>query len=252
MAINHLQLAPEQVAGSTIALLPGDPERVEKIASHLEDARHLATAREFTSWIGFLGGRPVLVTSTGIGGPSLSIAVEELAQLGLRTFVRVGTAGAIRPGIAPRDVVISTGAVRLEGASRHFAPVEFPAVADHEVTAVLAAAAGREGVRFHLGITVSSDTFYPGQERHDTFTGYVLPELRGSLEKWRSLGARAYEMEAATLFVMCAVMGLRAGAVCGVVVNRSESEAIDPAAAEEAEQNAIRVAVAAASALPAE
>lgn len=191
----------------------------------------------------------MVVTSTGIGGPSLSIAVEELAQLGLRTFVRVGTTGAIRPGIAPGDVVISTGAVRLDGASRHFAPVEYPAVADFGVTGALVEAAAANDVRFHLGITASSDTFYPGQERYDTVGGWVLPSLRGSLETWRSLGVLNYEMEAATLFVMCSAMGLRAGAVCGVVINRSETEAIDHAAAREAEHHAVVVAASAASVL---
>lgn len=248
---HHLALEAGRLAGAAVALLPGDPARCERIAAQLDDPRHLATSREFTSWLGTIGGRPVLVTSTGIGGPSLSIAVEELARLGVRTFVRVGTTGAIQAGIAPGEVVVPTAAVRLEGASRHFAPIGYPAVADFGVVGALVEAAAANDVPFHLGIVASSDTFYPGQERIDTYTGYLLPELRGSTETWRSLGVLSYEMETATLFVMASAMGLRAGAVLGVAVNRLQAEAVDPEAAGTAEHHAVLVAASAASVLAA-
>jgi len=134
-SVYHLHLTDDQIEGAKIALLPGDPARVEKIArtAPLEQARFLASKREFTTWIGYIGETPVLTTSTGIGGPSTSIAV--LAQLGVKIFIRVGTTGAIQPYIG--DVVITTGAVRLEGASTHYAPIEYPAVADHEIVRAL-------------------------------------------------------------------------------------------------------------------
>ena len=249
MGVNHLGVEPAQLAGATLALLPGDPARVGLIAAMLDDPAAVAEEREFTTWRATVSGRPVIVTSTGIGGPSLSIAVEELAQLGVRTFVRVGTTGAIQEGIAPGDVVITTGAVRLEGASRHFAPLEYPAVADFGVVGALIEGAAANDVPFHLGITVSSDTFYPGQERRDTYRGYLLPSLAGSLDTWRSLGVLNLEMEAATLFVMCAAMGLRAGAVCGVILNRLETESLSEGAKAMAEQNAALVGTSAAAVL---
>ncbi len=240
MAVNHLGIDAGQIEGATLALLPGDPARVGLIAATLDSPRAIASEREFTTWV---------VTSTGIGGPSLSIAVEELAELGVRTFVRVGTTGAIQPGIAPGDVVISTGAVRLDGASRHFAPLEYPAVADFGVVGALIEGAVANEVRMHLGITASSDTFYPGQERRDTFRGYVLPELQGSIQMWSTLGVLNFEMEAATLFVMAATMGLRAGAVSGVILNRAETESLADGAVAMAEQNAVLVATSAAAVL---
>src|SRR2546425_4839525 len=249
MGVNHLGVEPDQLAGATLALLPGDPARAGLIAAMLDDPAAVASEREFTTWRATVSGRPVVVTSTGIGGPSLSIAVEELAQLGVRTFVRVGTTGAIQEGIAPGDVVISTGAVRLEGASRHFAPLEYPAVADFGVVGALIEGAAANDVPFHLGITVSSDTFYPGQERHDTYRGYLLPDLNGSLTMWRALGVLNYEMEAATLFVMASTMRLRAGAVSGVILNRAETESLADGAVAMAEQNAVLVATSAAGLL---
>ncbi|MFN3258815.1 MAG: uridine phosphorylase [Ilumatobacter sp.] len=239
----HLGLRREQLHGATIAIVPGDPARVERIAERFDRSEPLATVREFTSWLGWAGGVAVVVCSTGIGGPSTSIAVEELAQLGVRTFLRVGTTGAIQPGISPGDVIVTTGAVRLDGASTHFAPLEFPAVADHDCVAALIAATRAVGIEPSVGITASSDTFYPGQERYDTFSGRVTRRFRGSLEEWQSYGVLNYEMEAATLFTMCATQGLRAGCVAGVLVNRTEEETPDEHAAGEVEATSIAVVV---------
>ena len=133
----------------------------------------MASNREFTSFLGRAHDVPIVVCSTGVGGPSTSIAVEELAQLGVRTFLRVGTTGAIQPDIAVGDVVITTGSVRMDGASLHFAPLEYPAVAHHDCTTALVSAAEAADVTAHVGIAVASDTFYPGQERYDTVSGYV-------------------------------------------------------------------------------
>ncbi len=160
----------------------------------------------------------------GSGGPSTSIAVEELAQLGVRTFLRIGTTGAIQPHINVGDVLVTTAAVRLDGASLHFAPMEFPAVADFSCTTALVNAAKSVGATTHIGITASSDTFYPGQERYDTFSGRVVRHFKGSMEEWQSMGVMNYEMESATLLTMCASQGLRAGMVAGVIVNRTQQE----------------------------
>ena len=242
----HLGLDAADLQGATLAILPGDPERVARIASLLEDPVALAAHREFTSWLGFLGNSPVVVCSTGIGGPSTSIAVEELAQLGVRTFLRVGTTGEIQPDTNPGDIIVTTGAVRLDGASLHFAPMEFPAVADFECTAALVEAARASGADVHVGITASSDTFYPGQERYDTTSGRVVERFCGSLGEWQSMGVLNYEMESATLFTMCASSGLRAGCAAGVLVNRTQQETPDAEVIAAAESGVVEIVVEAA------
>lgn len=242
----HLGLDNADLHGATLAIVPGDPERVERIARLLDEPTHLASHREFTSWRGLLDGVPIVVCSTGIGGPSTSIAVEELAQLGVRTFLRVGTTGGIQPNVNPGDVIVTTGSVRLDGASLHFAPMEFPAVADFECVEALVGAARDAGARLHIGITASSDTFYPGQERYDTASGRVVANLRGSLSEWQSMGVLNYEMESATLFTMCASSGWRAGCVAGVLVNRTQQETPDAATIAATESDAVAIVVEAA------
>lgn len=243
-AVYHLALSGDDTEEARLALLPGDPDRVPRLAGRLDPAcRRLTHKREYHSYLSRVSGSPVLVTSTGIGGPSTSIAVEELAQLGVRTFLRVGTTGAIASGLEVGDVVITSGAVRLDGASTHYAPIEYPAIAHHEVVRTLVDAAVEVGARFRVGITASSATFYPGEERADSFGGYVLRRFRGSTEEWRRLHVLNYEMEAATLLTMCAALGLRAGCVTGVV-NPGGGE-IGQEALERGEESAIAVAAAA-------
>ena len=239
----HLGLTADQLQGAELALVPGDPARVAHIAELTDRPTELASTREFTSALGWLDDKPIVICSTGIGGPSTSIAVEELAQLGVRTFLRVGTTGAIQPGIEPGEVIVTTAAVRLEGASQHFAPMEFPAVADFACTTALVDASRSVGIEPRVGITASSDTFYPGQERYDTYSGRVTARFRGSFEEWKSLGVLNYEMEAATLFTMCSSMGLRAGCVAGVLVNRNDMEIPDEAAAAAVESTSVRVGI---------
>jgi uridine phosphorylase len=242
----HLGLDTDDLRGATVAILPGDPERVARIASLLDEPVALASHREFTSWLGLVDGTPVVVCSTGVGGPSTSIAVEELAQLGVTTFLRVGTTGGIQPGVDPGDIIVTTAAVRLDGASLHFAPMEFPAVADFECVTALVDAARASDSTVHVGITASSDTFYPGQERYDTASGRVVERFRGSLSEWQSMGVLNYEMESATLFTMCASSGWRAGCVAGVLVNRTQQETPDAAVIAAAESSATEIVVAAA------
>ena len=242
----HLGLTKNDLQGATLAIVPGDPKRVEKIAKLMDNPVHLASLREYTSWRGEIDGKAVIVCSTGIGGPSTSIAVEELAQLGIRTFLRIGTTGAIQERINVGDILVTTAAVRLDGASLHFAPMEFPAVSDFECMNALYKAAKDNGSTVHVGVTASSDTFYPGQERYDTYTGRVVRRFKGSMKEWQEMGVMNYEMESATLLTMCASQGLRAGMVAGVIVNRTQQEIPDAELLKKTENNALGIVIEAA------
>ena len=222
----HIRLSKSMLQGATYVVLPGDPGRVEKVARYIDPdgASFLAANREYTSWMANLSGKKILVCSTGIGGPSTSIAIEELASLGLKNFYRIGTTGIIQPNITLPSLIITTGAVRLDGASTHYAPIEYPAVADYWLTSALVEAAKTIGVDFHVGITASSDTFYPGQERYDTFSGYVPLRFQNTLKEWQKLHVLNYEMESATLLTVANVFGLRAGMIASAIVSRIAGE----------------------------
>ena len=245
----HLDLQKNWIKNPKIALLPGDPVRVSKIAEKVRqqfggDIKELAWKREFRTVLCSINKKSVLVTSTGIGGPSTSIVIEELAMLGIGTFIRVGTTGAIQKKIKPGDVIITTGSVRLDGASTHYAPIEYPAVAHHEIVHSLIKAAIKSNVRYYVGITASSDTFYPGQERYDSSSGYVLKRFQGSLKELQQLHVLNYEMESSTVLTLCSSMGLRGGCVSGVIVNRTVQEEVTDKSLRLGEENAIKVAVA--------
>lgn len=241
---HHLRLDRADLKGAKIALLPGDPARSAAIARYLEGAEKIVESREFVSHRGRVGKTRVLVTSTGCGAPSTALCVEELAQLGVDTFIRVGSCGSIQTKAKIGELAIAQAAVRLEGASKSIAPIEYPAVADLEVTQCLIASARRHRIPFHVGITASTDTFHQGQERYDSFTGYVPRHLRGSIEEYRALKVLNFEMEAAVIFVMASAMGLRAGSVCGIVANRTRSETLaNTKQFKVAEHRAIRTAV---------
>lgn len=247
----HLDLSRKETLGARIALLPGDPGRSALIARAVSvrfggSSRQLASKREFTTCLATLKGEPILVTSTGIGGPSASIAIDELAQLGVTTFIRVGTTGAIQPYIKTGDCVITTASVRLDGASLHYAPIEYPAVASHEVTAALILGARAAKLRYHVGVTASSDTFYQGEERADSFRKYILRRFRGATLEWRSLGVLNYEMESATILTLTASMGLEGGCITGVV-NRGSTGKITKDALKKGEANAVSAAIEAVS-----
>ncbi len=230
----HIGFSPAELEGAPLAVLPGDPGRVEPLAGALCDpggeARKLACHREYTSYLTQVGGVEVLVCSTGMGGPSVAICLEELARAGVRYLIRVGTTGAIQPGIGLGELIINKAAVRLDGTSRHYAPLGFPAVASFAVTGALIAAAQACGAPYHVGISASSDTFWPGQERYDSFTGYVSRAFRESRAEWQQLGVLNYEMETASLFVTAQALGLKAGAVCGVVAQRLSGEGVSAGA----------------------
>jgi len=234
----HVKLSKEMLKGAKIAVLPGDPGRVEKTALALNShAGFLACNREYTSWLSEVSGENVLVCSTGIGGPSLSIAVEELADIGITSFFRIGTTGAIQPYIKIPSLIITTGAVRLDGASKHYAPLEYPAVADFDVTSALIDGAKKTGIDYYKGITASSDTFYPGQERYDTFSKYVIRDFQGSLKEWQKLNVLNFEMESGSLFTISNAFGLKAGCISAVIVNRCLNETPDDNVLKKAEAN---------------
>lgn len=217
----HLMIKKGDV--SRYVLLPGDPERVPLIAKYWDKAWHVATHREFVTYSGYYKGVFISATSTGIGAPSTAIAIEELARCGVDTFIRVGTTGALKREIKLGDLVISTGAVRLEGTSRHYAISEYPAVASFEVVLALIEAAESLGVNYHVGLTASSDSFYVGQERPG-FKDYLPPFQRGLIEYLRSMNVLNFEMEASVIFVLSNIYGLRAGAVCVAIANRETDE----------------------------
>ncbi|ANO32582.1 uridine phosphorylase [Vibrio breoganii] len=242
----HLGVNKTDLQGATLAIIPGDPDRVKRIAECMDNPVFLASHREYTVYLADLAGKKVVVCSTGIGGPSTSIAVEELAQLGVDTFLRVGTTGAIQPHVNVGDMIVTTGSVRLDGASLHFAPMEFPAVADFNIALAMKEAALSEKATVHTGVTASSDTFYPGQERYDTFSGRVVKRFQGSMQEWQDMGVLNFEMESATLLTMCASSGLRAGCVAGVIINRTQQEIPDQSKMKEIEGLSIRTVVEAA------
>lgn len=233
----HIGLSESDIEGARYALLPGDPGRVARLARGLDaQAIELGQHREHCAWLAHIAGQPVLVCSTGLGAPSTAVAAEELANIGVTHFIRVGTTGAIQPHVDYSDLVISKAAVRLEGTSSHYAPMAYPAVACFDLTMALVAASRDLDIPHHVGITASSDTFWPGQERYDNHAGYVLRRLQGSMAEWRQLKVTNFEMEAAALFTVCATFGLSAACVCGVIAKRVESEQVCPDAYEQAEQ----------------
>ena len=222
------------------AILPGDPKRVPLIAAYLDDAVLVADSREFCTYTGYLEGEKVSVTSTGIGGPSAAIAMEELHKCGTDTFIRMGTCGGIAIPVIGGDVVIATGAVRMEGTSREYAPIEFPAVADFGVVSALCEAASRLGMRYHTGVVQCKDSFY-GQ--HEPAVMPVSYELEAKWEAWKRLGVLASEMESAALFTVAAHLGVRAGSTFFVVGNQErEKLGMDNPILHDTD-NAIKVAV---------
>lgn len=225
----HTGLTKEMTEGAEYVLLPGDPGRVPGLAKCLSsDARPVASHRDFVTWIAHVFGKPVLVMSSGMGGPCVTFAVEELARLGVTHFIRVGTTGSIREDLNLGDLVINSASVRCDGASAAYAPRAFPAAADLRMTLALEEAAKAKKIPCKTGVSVSTDSFWPGQERYDSFGGYVRKAFRGRLEEYRALGCTNFEMENATLFTLCRVLGLHAASVCAVVAKRTDSEEVAP------------------------
>ena len=234
----HIQVGRGDVGRYVI--MPGDPKRCEKIARYFDDAKLMADSREYVTYTGYLEGVKVSVTSTGIGGPSAAIAMEELVKSGADTFIRIGTCGGMQLPVKSGDVVIATGAIRMEGTSKEYAPIEYPAVANLEITNALAAAAKEKGVQYHVGVVQCKDSFY-GQ--HEPEIKPVSYELVNKWEAWKRMGCLASEMESAALFVVASYLRVRAGSCFVVVANQErEKEGLENPVVHDTDM-AIRVAV---------
>lgn len=198
-------------------ILPGDPKRCAKIAEHFDNAVLVADHREFVTYTGYIDGEKVSVTSTGIGGPSAAIALEELSNIGADTFIRVGTSGGMDINVMGGDLVIASGAIRMEGTGREYAPMEFPAVANYDVMNALVKASKDLGKKYHVGIVQCKDSYYGQHEPETKPIGY---ELINKWDAWLKLGALASEMESATLFIVGAYRRVRVGTILNVVANQ--------------------------------
>ena len=216
----HIQVAKGEVGRYVI--LPGDPKRSSKIAAHFDNPVLIADSREYVTYTGTLDGEKVSVTSTGIGGPSASIAMQELVNCGADTFLRVGTCGGMQTDIMSGDIVIASGAVRMEGTSKEYAPIEYPAVADYDVLTALIEGARKINVPYHVGVVECKDSFY-GQ--HDPASMPVSYELLNKWQAWIRMGCLASEMESAALFIVAQYLRVRAGS-CFLVVANQEREAL--------------------------
>ena len=206
----HINLSKSDIKGAAFAILTGDPKRVELIANYLEKSEKIKENREYTSYLGELEGQKVVVISTGIGGPSTAICMEELAQIGVKNFIRVGTSGGMQKNVCAGDIVIATGAIRQEGTSKEYMPVEFPAVADFDICAALKVAAINQKIPYHMGIVHCKDGFY-GQHSPDRMG--VSYELNNKWSAWLRGGTLCSEMESAAMFVLASNLNLKAGTV---------------------------------------
>ncbi len=215
----HTGVGPDDIGKYII--LPGDPKRCAQIAEHFDDARLVADVREYVTYTGTLEGQKVSVTSTGIGGPSASIAITELSKCGAHTFIRVGTCGGMQEDIMGGDVVIASGAIRMEGTSREYAPIEFPAVPDVEVMNAIIDAAKRMDIKHHVGVVQCKDSFF-GQ--HEPEIMPVSYELEQKWEAWIRMGCLASEMESAALFIAARFLKVRVGSCFLVVANQERAK----------------------------
>lgn len=211
----HIHLGEGQVGKYVI--LPGNPDRCKEIAAYLDKPKKVAQNREYTTYNGYIGGELVTVTSTGIGGPSAAIAIEELANIGAKTFIRVGTCGGYADNVCAGDIIVATGAIKMGGTCSEYIPQEFPAVPDFDVTAKLIQSAQKSGAKYHVGIVESKDSFY------GELTPEVMPisqELIQKRKAYIAAGCLASEMEGATLFTLGSVRRLQTGMILAVVGNQ--------------------------------
>lgn len=217
----HIGLSKEDIKNAKYAILPGDPGRVPKIAACLENPYKIAVNREYTSYLGTLEGEPILVMSTGMGGPSTAIAVEELAAIGVENLIRVGTSGGMQLDVDAGDLVIAQAAIRQEGTSKEYAPVEFPAVANIDLVNALKKAADELSYPNHVGVVHCKDSFY-GQ--HDPKRMPVSYELENKWEAWIKAGALCSEMETAALYTVSSVLRIKAAAILLVIWNQEKEK----------------------------
>lgn len=215
----HIGLSKSDIKGAKFAILPGDPGRVEKIAAALDEAEMITSKREYTSYLGKISGQNVLVISTGMGGPSTAICVEELAQIGITHLIRVGTSGGMQLNVNAGDIVIASSAIRQEGTSKEYVPIEYPAVADVDLVVALRDAARELGYSNHTGTVHCKDSFY-GQ--HSPKRMPVAYDLEHKWQAWIKAGVLCSEMETASLFTVASVLKMKAAAVLLVVWNQEK------------------------------
>ncbi|MCK5847955.1 MAG: uridine phosphorylase [Caldisericia bacterium] len=225
--MNHLALTEREIQFAKIACITGNPNRIEALTNDSKvNAVILQREREFTIALAHINNIPVLLASHGIGGSSTEILVEELSQLGITTILRIGTSGAIQPKIHQGEVVISQASVRLDGVTPFYAPIEYPAISSSKWVDCLEKASKHVDIPYHTGITASTASFYPGQERYDTKTKYIIPKWRGAMKQWEMLNVLNYEMESSTLFILGSLLGLEVGCITSIVAERSSKEDI--------------------------
>lgn len=234
----HTQVGKGDVGRYVI--LPGDPKRCAKIAKHFTDAHLVADSREFVTYTGYLDGVKVSVTSTGIGGPSASIALEELVHCGADTFIRVGTSGGMQEEVLGGDLVIASGAIRMEGTSKEYAPIEYPAVPDIQIVNALMQSAKQLNKRYHVGVVQCKDAFF-GQ--HEPEVKPVSYDLMQKWDAWVKMGCLASEMESAALFIVGSYLRVRVGSVFLVVANQERAKKGLPNEQVHDTESAIEVAV---------
>lgn len=214
----HTGVSPDTIGKYVI--LPGDPKRCEKIAGYLEHPQLVADSREYVTYTGTLDGVKVSVTSTGIGGPSAAIAMEELAKCGVHTFLRVGTCGGMQTEVCSGDLVIASGAVRMEGTSKEYAPIEYPAVADVTAMNALMHAAKKKQIPYHVGVVQCKDSFF-GQ--HEPEVMPVSYELTNKWQAWIRMGCLASEMESAALYIVGSFLRVRVASCLLVLANQERA-----------------------------
>lgn len=228
---HHLALRRNDVA--RYVLLPGDPARVEKIAARWDSRKMMAQHREFTTYTGVYRGTPISCTSTGIGGPAAAIVIEQLLRVGADTFIRVGSTGALDKKVGVGDLIITTASVRFDGTTNKYVWPGYPASANYEVVLALVEAAESLGVRYHTGITASSDSLYVGQGRPG-FGGYITKEAVSLVSEAKKARVLNFEMESSTLFTLSNIYGARAGSICAARVNRETHKFVQDAGEKEA------------------
>jgi uridine phosphorylase len=204
-------------------LLPGDPARARLISGLWDSAKQMAEKRSYLTFTGVFKGVPITTTSTGIGCPATAIAIEELASIGAKTLIRVGSSGAIQKHIKCGDLIITTGAVRNDGTSAQYVAPQYPAFANHQVTLALIEAVESFGFRYHVGITCSTDSFFTGQGRPG-FKNYWQSNMDHIIPDLKTARVLNFEMECSTIFTLSNLFGLRSGAICAVFANRETEE----------------------------
>ena len=217
----HIECKPGDLKGPV--LLPGDPERARRIAETWEDFKEIAAHRQYYSYTGKVHGVPISVTSTGIGSPACEIAITELLNIGCDTFIRVGSTGAIQPGLELGDLIINTAAVKMEGSSKYYVPADYPASAHYEVVLALIEACEVLGFTYHLGVAASSSSFYLGQGRPG-YKDYKISKTEKIVPDLQKMGVMNLEMEASHIFTLGQIYGARTGAICAVYANRVTNE----------------------------